>query len=51
MSAKRKRKSSDKSLSISFEQVLEALLDEERPFHPRNLYRFSDLETEDLRKL
>lgn len=30
---------------------MEAMLDEGQPFHPRNLYRFSDLEETDLRKL
>ncbi len=52
MSAKRKKqKSSGKTLQITFEQVLEALLDESRPFHPRNLYRFSDIEGADLDEL
>lgn len=51
MSAKRNRRMSGKSINLTFEQVLEALLDETKPFHPRNLYRFSDLEEDDLRKL
>ncbi len=52
MSAKRnKRKSSGKTLHVTFEQVIEALLDESQPFHPRNLYRFSDIEGTDLRQL
>lgn len=52
MSAKRKkRKTSGKTLQITFEQVLDALLDESKPFHPRNLYRFSDIEPSDLRQL
>lgn len=51
MSAKRYRKTSGKSINLTFEQVLDALLDESKPFHPRNLYRFSDLEEPDLRKL
>ena len=51
MSVKRKRKSSGKTLHVTFEQVIEALLDESQPFHPRNLYRFSDIEGTDLRQL
>jgi HEAT repeat protein len=51
MSSKRNRKTLGQSINLTFEQVLDSLLDETRPFHPRNLYRFSDLEEEDLRKL
>jgi HEAT repeat protein len=39
---------------IPFEQVLDALLDEDKPFNPRFLYRFSDLDTHEflaLRKI
>jgi hypothetical protein len=52
MSAKRnKRKSFGKTIHITFDQVIEALLDESTPFHPRNLYRFSDIEGTDLQEL
>jgi len=52
MSTKRnKRKSSGKTIHITFDQVIEALLDESKPFHPRNLYRFSDIEGTDLQEL
>jgi HEAT repeat protein len=36
---------------IPFPEVLEALLDTETPFAPRYLYRFSDLEPEEIRDL
>jgi len=56
MSHQRKSKPSVKSSGptpgqttvLSFSQVLEELLDDGKPFHPRNLYRFSDLEDQDL---
>lgn len=38
-------------VEIPFQQVLEALLDEKKPFHPRYLFRFSDLEEDELRAL
>lgn len=37
--------------TISFQKLLEALLDEEVPFNPRYLYRFSDLDRGDLSQL
>lgn len=37
--------------SISFQEVLEAMLNESKPFHPRYLYRLSDLETPELELL
>ncbi len=40
-----------KKEKITFQQVLDALLDENTPFNPRYLYRFSDLTTEDLSAL
>lgn len=33
---------------IPFQDLIDALLDEERPFNPRYLYRLSDLEAEEL---
>jgi HEAT repeat protein len=56
MSRKRKSKPSGKSTNqaprkaalLTFAQVLGELLDDSKPFHPRNLYRFSDLEGQDL---
>ncbi len=56
MSSKRKSKPSNKSTNqaprkatlLSFSQILGELLDDGKPFHPRNLYRFSDLEGQDL---
>ena len=36
---------------IPFQQVLEALFDEKKPFHPRYLFHFSDLEEDELRGL
>jgi HEAT repeat protein len=40
--------SPDNPAEIPFRQVLDALLDEKEPFHPRYLYRFSDLEEPEL---
>lgn len=37
--------------SISFQEVLEAMLNESKPFHPRYLYRLSDLEADELEQL
>jgi HEAT repeat protein len=36
---------------IPFRQMLDALLDEETPFHPRYLYRLSDLNSAELKEL
>jgi hypothetical protein len=36
---------------IPFSQVIKALLDDSKPFHPRYLYRLSDLSTTDLNVL
>ena len=36
---------------IPFSQVIQALLDESKPFQPRFLYRLSDLSSDDLAKL
>jgi len=36
---------------IPFRQMLDALLDEETPFHPRYLYRLSDLDSADIKEL
>jgi HEAT repeat protein len=38
-----------KSTEMPFQQVLDALLDEKEAFHPRYLYRFSDLEESETR--
>jgi HEAT repeat protein len=38
-------------VDISFQQLSEALLDIDKPFPPRFLYRFSDMEPADLEKL
>ena len=59
MSSKRKSRpssnltnsSTGKASLLSFSQILGELLDDEKPFHPRNLFRFSDLEGQDLRDL
>ena len=56
MSSERKSKPSkitssqvpEQATVLSFSQVLSELLDDSKPFHPRNLYRFSDLEGQDL---
>jgi len=56
MSRERKSKPSSESANqvpgkaalLSFSQILGELLDDSKPFHPRNLYRFSDLEGQDL---
>jgi HEAT repeat protein len=37
-----------KPITLTFKQVLGELLDDNKPFLPRNLYRFSDLEGQDL---
>jgi len=37
--------------SIPFSTVLEALLDESRPFHPKYLHQFSDIEADDFASL
>ncbi len=34
--------------NLSFQNLLDALLDEAKPLHPRYLYRFSDLESEEI---
>ena len=39
------------SKEIPFEHLLVSLLDEKKPLAPRNLYRFSDLGSADLKKL
>jgi HEAT repeat protein len=36
---------------IPFQELLDALLDEDHPFHPRYLYRLTDLESVDLASL
>ena len=36
---------------IPFQQVIEALSDTEKPFSPRLLYRFSDLNREEIDRL
>lgn len=36
---------------LSFSHILGEMLNDEKPFHPRNLYRFSDLEGQDLIEL
>jgi HEAT repeat protein len=38
-------------IEISFDELLTALLDEEKPLHPRYLYRLSDLEGEEVDRL
>ena len=40
-----------KKEKITFQQVLDAILDEDTPLNPRYLYRFSDLNTNDLSAL
>lgn len=51
MCAQKKPKSPGNLAEIPFQQVLEALVDEKKPFHPRYLYPFSDLEEDELRVL
>lgn len=36
---------------ISLQQLLDALLDDSKPFHPRFLYRLSDLEEEEVQQI
>ena len=51
MSAERKSRSSKQPIQPTFQQVLEALRDNENSFKPRYLYRFSDIDEEELRQL
>lgn len=41
----------DDRAELPFHQLIEALLDSDKPFHPRFLYRLSDLEGDDLEAL